>query len=74
MIQTESNLLVADNSGARKIRCIHVDGSTGRRYARLGDVITASVKEATPNSPVKKRRSCEGGNRTHEKRYATPRW
>ena len=54
MIQTESNLLVADNSGARKIRCIHVDGSTGRRYARLGDVITASVKEATPNSPVKK--------------------
>ena len=54
MIQTESNLLVADNSGARRIRCIHVDGSTGRRYARLGDVITASVKEAMPNSPVKK--------------------
>jgi large subunit ribosomal protein L14 len=54
MIQTETNLVVADNSGARKIRCIHVDGSTGRRYARLGDVITASVKEAIPNSPVKK--------------------
>lgn len=54
MIQTESNLVVADNSGARRIRCIHVDGSTGRRYARLGDVITASVKEAIPNSPVKK--------------------
>ena len=54
MIQTESNLVVADNSGARRIKCIHVDGSTGRRYARLGDVITASVKEAIPNSPVKK--------------------
>ena len=54
MIQTESNLVVADNSGARRIRCIHVDGSTGRRYARLGDVITATVKEAIPNSPVKK--------------------
>ena len=54
MIQKETSLIVADNSGARRIKCIHVDGSTGRRYARLGDVITASVKEAIPNSPVKK--------------------
>lgn len=54
MIQLLSNLQVADNSGARRIACIQVVGGTGRRYARLGDVITASVKEAIPNSPVKK--------------------
>lgn len=54
MIQIYSNLIVADNSGARRIRCIQVVGGTGRRYARLGDVITASVREALPNSPVKK--------------------
>ena len=49
-----SNLQVADNSGARRIRCIQVMGGSGRRYARIGDIITASVKEAIPNSPVKK--------------------
>jgi large subunit ribosomal protein L14 len=54
MIQTETKLKVADNSGARVVKCIHVDGGTGRRYARLGDIITCAVKEATPNSPVKK--------------------
>lgn len=54
MIQIYSNLIVADNSGARRIRCIQVVGGTKRRYARLGDVITASVREALPNSPVKK--------------------
>ena len=54
MIQLLSRLQVADNSGARRIQCIQVMGGTGRRYARLGDVITASVKEAIPNSPVKK--------------------
>ncbi|MFP6582093.1 MAG: 50S ribosomal protein L14 [Candidatus Hydrogenedentota bacterium] len=54
MIQLETSLQVADNSGARKIKCIGVVGGTRRRYARLGDVITASVKEAIPNSPVKK--------------------
>lgn len=54
MIQIYSNLQVADNSGARRIRCIQVVGGTGRRYARIGDIITASVKEAIPNSPVKK--------------------
>ena len=54
MIQAMSNLQVADNSGARRIKCIQVVGGTGRRYARLGDVVTASVKEAIPNSPVKK--------------------
>lgn len=54
MIQLLSNLEVADNSGARRIQCIQVVGGTGRRYARLGDVITASVKEAMPNTGVKK--------------------
>ena len=54
MVQTETNLNVADNSGARKVQCIRVLGGTGRRYARVGDVIVVSVKDAIPNSPVKK--------------------
>ena len=54
MIQLMSNLEVADNSGARRSRVIQVMGGTNRRYGRLGDVVTASVKEAIPNSPVKK--------------------
>jgi large subunit ribosomal protein L14 len=54
MIQTETVLDVADNSGARKVLCIKVLGGSGRRYASLGDVIVVSVKEATPNSKVKK--------------------
>ena len=54
MIQIYSNVQVADNSGARRIRCIQVMGGSSRRYARVGDIITASVKEAIPNSGVKK--------------------
>ena len=54
MIQIYSNLQVADNSGARRIRCIQVMGGSKVRYAGLGDIITASVKEALPNSQVKK--------------------
>ena len=54
MIQTESVLQVADNSGARKVACIRVLGGTRRRYATVGDVIIVSVKEASPNSKVKK--------------------
>ncbi len=54
MIQTETVLDVADNSGARKVLCIKVLGGSRRRYASLGDVIVGSVKEATPNSKVKK--------------------
>ena len=54
MIQTESMLNVADNSGARKIMCIKVLGGSRRRYARVGDVIVASVKEANPRGNVKK--------------------
>jgi large subunit ribosomal protein L14 len=54
MIQTESVLDVADNSGARRVLCIKVLGGSRRRYASLGDVIVVSVKEASPNSKVKK--------------------
>ena len=54
MIQQESNLKVADNTGAKEIRCIRVLGGTGRRYAMIGDVIVASVKKATPGGVVKK--------------------
>lgn len=55
MIQQESRLVVCDNSGAREILCIRVLGGTRRRYARVGDVITATVKEAAPNGTVKKK-------------------
>jgi len=54
MIQAESVLNVADNSGARRVMCIKVLGGAKRRYARVGDVIVASVKEALPASKVKK--------------------
>ena len=54
MIQKYSRLKVADNSGARVIMCIQVIGGTGRRYARVGDVIVASVKQAQPAAAVKK--------------------
>lgn len=53
MIQAESRLKVADNTGARELLCIRVLGGTRRRYARIGDVITATVKEAIPNGMVK---------------------
>ncbi|MBI5232331.1 MAG: 50S ribosomal protein L14 [Coriobacteriales bacterium] len=54
MIQAESRLKVADNSGARQILTIKVLGGSRRRYARVGDVIVATVKEAIPNGTVKK--------------------
>jgi len=54
MIQTYTRLRVADNTGAKSIMCINVPGGTRKRYARLGDVIVASVKEATPGGAVKK--------------------
>jgi large subunit ribosomal protein L14 len=55
MIQQESRLKVADNSGAKSILCIRVLGGTRRRYARVGDVIVASVKEANPTGNVKRK-------------------
>jgi len=54
MIQTESRLRVADNSGAKELLCIKVLGGSKRRYASIGDVIVVTVKEAMPNSKVKK--------------------
>jgi len=54
MIQTETRLTVADNSGAKEVYCIKVLGGTKRRYATVGDIIVVSVKEALPNSKVKK--------------------
>ena len=54
MIQTQSYLEVADNSGARRVMCIKVLGGSHRRYARVGDVIKVTVKEAIPRGKVKK--------------------
>lgn len=54
MIQTESVLNVADNSGAKKVLCIKVLGGSKRRYARIGDIIVVTVKEAIPNAKVSK--------------------
>ena len=54
MIQQESSLGIADNSGAREIKCIRVLGGTKRRYAGVGDVIVATVKQADPGREVKK--------------------
>ena len=54
MIQQQSMAKVADNTGAKEVMCIRVLGGTGRRYARIGDVIVATVKKATPGGIVKK--------------------
>lgn len=54
MIQMQSTLSVADNSGAKKVQCIKVIGGSKRKYAGIGDVIVVSVKDALPNSKVKK--------------------
>jgi large subunit ribosomal protein L14 len=59
MIQKETNLVVADNSGAKKVRCIHVFGGTGRRYASIGDLVMVSVKAAVPGGIVKKKDVCK---------------
>ena len=54
MIQVQTNLEVADNSGARRVMCIKVLGGSKRRYARIGDIIVVSIKEAIPRGRVKK--------------------
>jgi large subunit ribosomal protein L14 len=54
VIQPQTRLNVADNSGAKEIMCFNIPGGTRRRYARVGDIIVASVKHAQPNSAVKK--------------------
>ena len=71
MIQQQSRLRVADNTGAKEIMCIRVLGGSGRRYANIGDVVVASVKKAAPGGVVKKGdvvravvvRSCKGVHR-----------
>jgi len=55
MVQQETRLVVCDNSGAKEILCIRVLGGTRRRYAKVGDVITATVKQANPTGNVKKK-------------------
>jgi large subunit ribosomal protein L14 len=55
MIQQESRIIVCDNSGAKELLCIRVLGGTRRRYAKVGDIIVATVKQATPNGQVKKK-------------------
>ena len=59
MIQTYTRLDVADNSGAKKVMCIRVLGGSKRRYARLGDIIVVTVKEAIPAGTVKKGQVCK---------------
>lgn len=54
MIQSESRMSVADNSGAKEVLCIKVLGGSKRRYARIGDVVVITVKDAIPNGKVKK--------------------
>jgi len=55
MIQQESRLIVCDNSGAKEILCIRVLGGSRKRYAKVGDIIVATVKQASPNGQVKKK-------------------
>ncbi|MEA3485214.1 MAG: uL14 family ribosomal protein, partial [Candidatus Aerophobetes bacterium] len=54
MIQPRTNLVVVDNTGAKRVMCIRAMKGSSRRYARVGDVIVASVKKTTPNSGIKK--------------------
>ena len=57
MIQMQSNLFVADNSGARRVQCIKVLGGSKRRFASIGDIIVVSIKDAIPRGKVKKVKS-----------------
>jgi large subunit ribosomal protein L14 len=54
VIQQQTYLTVADNSGARELMCIHVSGSSGRRYAAIGDIVVCAVKDALPGATIKK--------------------
>ena len=81
MIQQESRLKVADNTGAKELLCIRVLGGSTRRYASIGDVIVATVKDATPGGVVKKGdvvkavvvRSVKGARRNYKRRFE-PTW
>ena len=65
MIQQESRLRVADNTGAKEILCIRVLGGSGRRYAGIGDIIVATVKDAHPRRRRQEGRRRQGGHRAH---------
>ena len=60
MLQMQSNLVVADNSGAKMVQCIKVLGGTHRRYAGIGDIVVVAVKEAIPTSTIKEYRRPDG--------------
>jgi len=68
MVQQESRLKVADNTGAKEVLTIRVLGGTGRRYASIGDKIVVTVKEASPSGTAKKRTSFYCSCRTYDKR------
>lgn len=68
MIQKESRLKVADNSGAKEVLCIKVKGSSRIRYAGLGDVFVATVKDAIPGGQIKKRGYCQRSSCPNKKR------
>jgi large subunit ribosomal protein L14 len=72
MIQDFTRMKVADNTGAREIMCIKVLGGTGRRYARVGDIIVASVKVATPGGSVKKKEVVRAVIVRTKKEYGRP--
>jgi large subunit ribosomal protein L14 len=59
MIQEETDLVVADNSGARRVRCFRILGGSKKRYARIGDIIVVAVKDAIPGGTVKKSEICK---------------
>ena len=59
MIQEETDLIVADNSGARRVRCFRILGGTKKKYARLGDIVVVAVKDAIPGGTVKKSEICK---------------
>ena len=72
MIQQESRMKVADNSGAKEALCIRVLGGTKRRYASLGDTVVVAVKSATPNGNVKKGHGVKRCGGSHQKGSASP--
>jgi len=74
MIQVESRLTVADNSGAKILYCIKVLGGSRRRYAGVGDIIVVSVKEAIPNAKVKKRGCPKGCCCAYKKGNSSAGW
>lgn len=74
MIQPQTRLKVADNSGAKEIQCIRVLGGSYRKSANIGDVIVASVKSASPRRRRQEEGRGQGGRRAHGFRRAAPRW